>query len=353
MQPANKLPLLREALSLMIDELHRDDTVGIVVYAGASGIVLSPTNNKDVIRSSIDGLMAGGGTNGAAGIEAAYQLAEDTFVPGGINRVILATDGDFNVGVTSHGDLQRLIEEKAKSGVFLTVLGFGMGNLKDGTLETLADKGNGNYAYIDTLSEAQKVLIEQMEGTLVTIAKDVKIQLEFNPLAASAYRLIGYENRMLAAQDFNDDKKDAGEIGAGHTVTALYEIVPAGQDVDVPLVDELKYQTVTEYTPAADSGELMTVKLRYKEPDGDESKLIEVPVQDSGATFAQSSDDFAFAASVAAFGMLLRHSEHVGPMTFAAVAEFAEGAKGQDLYGYRAEFIDLVRKAESIASAPR
>lgn len=363
MQPPNRLPLLQQALRMLVDGLSPNDSVAIVVYAGASGLVLpsTPCRNKGGILSALDNLRAGGSTNGGAGIQLAYDTAADNFIKGGVNRVILATDGDFNVGVTDRGNLLSLIEEKAKSGVFLTVLGVGMGNLKDATLETLADKGNGNYAYIDTLNEAQKVLVDQIGGTLVTIAKDVKIQVEFNPAEVSAYRLIGYENRLLAAQDFNDDKKDAGEIGAGHTVTAFYEIVSAGEQTDLPTIDPLKYQalaldapaddgTPRGLTPAAQSGELMTVKLRYKLSDGDTSTLIEVPVVDGGATFADSSDDFAFALSVASFGMLLRGSPHGANFNYAFVRELADAARGNDAFGYRAEFIDLVDRAAALDS---
>jgi Ca-activated chloride channel family protein len=395
MNQPNKLPLVQESLELLVGQLRRDDSVAMVVYAGASGLALPATSggNRNAIIDAIDRLQAGGSTNGGAGIQLAYDTAIANFREGGINRVILATDGDFNVGVQNRDELQRLIEEKAKSGVFLSVLGYGMGNLKDATLEVLADKGNGNYAYIDTIQEAQKVLVEQMSGTLVTIAKDVKIQVEFNPAEVGSYRLIGYENRMLAAQDFNDDRKDAGEIGAGHTVTALYEIVPAGlaPPDDAPAIDPLKYQgqatkpqsheategDETSHSPsqgegrgeghdnltaAALTGEMMTVKLRYKEPDEDVSKLIEVPVMDAGATFAESSDDFAFAASVASFGMLLRQSfytkatgstpaDAIDLFDYDFVHEVATEARGADPYGYRAEFLQLVEKAKSQASA--
>jgi Ca-activated chloride channel family protein len=264
--------------------------------------------------------------------------------------VILCTDGDFNVGVTNQGDLTRLIEEKAKGGVFLSVLGFGMGNLKDSTMEKLADKGNGNYAYIDTLMEAKKVLVEQMSGTLVTIAKDVKIQIEFNPAVVGSYRLIGYENRLLAKEDFNDDKKDAGEIGAGHAVTALYEIVPAGQKApETKPVDELKYQKPAAPPRDADlNDEMLTLKLRYKQPDGDKSTLMEVPVKDEDTTFAKSSGDFKFASAVAAFGMILRDSPHKGTSNYAAVLEWAEDGLGKDVSGYRHEFIDVVKRAHSL-----
>ncbi|MDP6636608.1 MAG: VWA domain-containing protein, partial [Phycisphaerae bacterium] len=267
----NKLPLVKAAMKMLVEQLGEGDRVAIVVYAGASGLVLDSTScdRKERIISALDKLQAGGSTNGGAGIELAYSVAISNFIKGGTNRVILATDGDFNIGTTNNSELIRLIEKKASSGVFLSVLGFGMGNYKDGRMEKLADKGNGNYAYIDTESEARKVLVREMCGTLVTIAKDVKIQVEFNPAEVTAYRLIGYENRILNKEDFNNDKKDAGDIGAGHTVTALYQIVPAGQKVNVPGVDKLKYSSNTTPSAAADSGEMMTVKLRYKKPDGD------------------------------------------------------------------------------------
>jgi len=365
MQPANKLPLLKEAMEMLVDQLAYDDSVAIVVYAGASGLVLpsTPCEDKGAILSALDRLQSGGSTNGGAGIQLAYDTVVDNFIEGGVNRVILATDGDFNVGTTSQSELVRMIEEKAKSGVFLSVLGFGMGNYKDSTLEKLADKGNGNYAYIDTANEARKVLVEQIGGTLVTIAKDVKIQIEFNPAEVNAYRLIGYENRMLRAEDFNDDTKDAGEIGAGHTVTAFYEIVPAGVEIDLPEVDPLKYQPAVAETfsveesprgpkPAAQGDELMTVKLRYKEPDGDTSKLIEMPVTDGGLTLNDMSDDFVFAGSVASFGMLLRGSEHSGDFTYQAVLEMAQASIGEDPFGYRTEFVNLVKRAIELQLDP-
>ena len=349
MSPANKLPLLVQSLRLLTHRLSETDRVAIVVYAGASGLVLPSTvcNNegKGTVLASLDRLGAGGSTNGGAGIELAYRVASENFIKGGTNRVILATDGDFNVGVTNRGDLVRLIEEKAKSGVFLTVLGFGMGNLKDSNLEQLADKGNGNYAYIDTFDEARKVFVNQLAGTLVTIAKDVKIQVEFNPTQVSAYRLVGYENRILRKEDFNDDQKDAGDIGAGHTVTALYELVPPGKKAEVTSVDPLKYQDQTKLTNAAQSGELMTVKLRYKAPDGDTSTLLEFPTKDRGARYAQASDDFKFAAAVASFAMLLRDSKYRGNASYGAVLELAEEAKGKDPNGYRSEFLQLVHLA--------
>jgi len=351
----NKLPLVRESLKLLVRELNERDRVAMVVYAGNSGLVLAPTggDRKARILQAIDNLEAGGSTNGAAGIELAYQLATDNFIKGGVNRVVLTTDGDFNVGVTSQDELVRLIEAKAKSGVFFSALGYGMGNYKDSTLEKLADKGNGNYAYIDTLNEARKVLVEQMSGTLVTIAKDVKIQIEFNPARVAGYRLLGYENRILAAQDFNDDKKDAGEIGAGHSVTALYELIPAGkrgekEAAKLPEVDPLKYQPMPEVKPldAVAAKELLTLKLRYKQPDGEKSELLEQPLADEVSDYAQASADFKFASAVAGFGMLLRDSKYKGSATFDAVVELTMEGVGRDEFGYRKEFVELVLKAK-------
>ncbi len=350
MNNADKLPLLKRAFSLLADNLRPQDKVSIVVYAGASGVVLEPTSGSDKgeILAALDRLSAGGSTNGGAGIHSAYALAKKGFIQGGINRVILATDGDFNVGTTSEGDLIRLIEDKRKSGVFLSVLGFGSGNLKDATMEKLADKGNGNYAYIDGISEARKVLVEEAGATLVTIAKDVKIQVEFNPAEVASYRLIGYENRKLAHADFNDDTKDAGEIGAGHSVTALYEVVPAGSK-DAPKVDGLKYQGKSGLSAAAGSGELMTVKVRYKEPDGAKSKLLSFPIEDSETALSESSRDFRFSAAIAGFGMLLRGSEHKGDATWKNVRELANGARGSDPNGRRAEFVRLIDTAARLS----
>ena len=374
MQAANKLPLVQAGLKLLVDQLSENDRVALVVYAGGPGLVLDSTTaeQKQVLRNAIDQLQAGGSTNGAGGIELAYRIAREHFIPKGTNRVILCTDGDFNVGLTDQSQLVRLIEEKARTGVFLSVLGFGMGNYKDSTLEKLADQGNGNYAYIDTLHEARKVLVEQMQGTLITIAKDVKIQIEFNPAQAAAYRLIGYENRLLAKEDFNDDQKDAGEIGAGHTVTALYEVIPPGHGTPTGLVDPLKYQapvaavtattTPDSATQAPDaavskqgdsktSDELLTLKLRYKQPDGMTSQLIEVAVKDVGKTFSKASPDFAWAAAVASFGMILRDSSYQGNATLAAVLEIAQANRGDDPAGYRAEFIRMVQMAIPLKSA--
>jgi len=350
MAPGNKLPLVRQAMKELVAELDERDRVGIVTYAGTSGLALrsTPCNEKATILGSIDRLRASGSTNGGAGIAEAYQLAVENFIDGGANRVILCTDGDFNVGVTNRSELVRLIQDRARTGVFLSVLGFGMGNLKNATLEDLADKGNGHYAYIDDIAEARKMLVEGLTGTLITIAKDVKIQVEFNPGKVAAYRLLGYENRVLAHRDFNDDRKDAGEIGAGHTVTALYEVVPAGGKVPGPAVDPLKYQSTAKITSAADSNEMLTVKLRYKQPDGDKSTLMEVPAVDHGATYGEASRDFKFAAAVASFAMVLRGSEYRGTATFDQILELGAEGQGADPKGRRAEFLELVRKAKSL-----
>ncbi len=353
MRDANKLPLVKEGLRMLIEKLGENDRVAMVVYAGAAGMVLpsTPGTQKQQILYAIDSLEAGGSTNGGSGIQLAYDTAVANFIKGGANRVVLATDGDFNVGVTDQSDLLNLIQKKAASGVFLSVLGFGMGNYKDSTLEKLADKGNGNYAYIDSQAEARKVLVEQLSGTLVTIAKDVKIQIEFNPAKVQSYRLIGYENRLLAKEDFNDDRKDAGEIGAGHTVTALYEIVLAGSaSASPPPVDKLEYQSEAQPNDAAaKSADLLTLKLRYKEPDGDTSKLLKFPVADSSQTIAAAGDDFEFAAAVASFGMLLRNSGHKGAANYATVLELAQAGRGDDKEGYRREFIQLVETAQRLS----
>ena len=350
MSDPNKLPLLKDGMKLLVEQLDEDDRVAIVVYAGASGLVLPSTtgDRTQTILRALDRLSAGGSTNGGAGIQRAYDTAIENFVEGGVNRVILATDGDFNVGVTDNGNLTRLIEEKAESGVFLSVLGFGTGNYNDAGLEALADRGNGNYAYIDGIREARKVLVEEMGSTLVTIAKDVKFQVEFNPAEVSAYRLIGYENRVLQDRDFNDDTKDAGEIGAGHSVTALFEVVPAGVEIDIPGVDPLRYQTALQPTDRAASGELLTVSIRYKEPDGDESRLLEVPVRDSEQDLDAATEDYRFQSAVAGFGMILRDSPYKGAATFDSVLDIAEENIGLDQEGYREEFIGLVRRARAI-----
>jgi Ca-activated chloride channel homolog len=352
MDQPNKLPLLKSSFKMLVDQLRAKDKVSIVVYAGAAGMVLPPTDGseKQKIFDAINQLSAGGSTAGGAGIKLAYKTARENFVKGGNNRVILATDGDFNVGASSDAELVRMIEEERKSGVFLTVLGFGMGNYKDNKMQQLANKGNGNHAYIDNISEAKKVLVNEFGGTMFAIAKDVKIQVEFNPAKVAGYRLIGYENRLLNKEDFNDDKKDAGELGSGHTVTALYEIIPAG--VESPLlakVDELKYQKPEVKSPSAHSNELLTIKLRYKKPDGEESILIEKPVEDGNLNLEKTSDNFRWSAAVAEFGMLLRESEFKGNATYAHAARLAQGAKSKDEHGYRQEMIRLIDAMKALA----
>jgi len=344
MMPPDKLPLVRTAMRMLTDVLTERDRVAIVVYAGASGLVLPSTTgeNKDRIHRALAQLEAGGSTNGASGIRLAYQVARSNFIVGGVNRVILATDGDFNVGVTNQSELVSLIERERESGVFLSVLGVGTGNLKDSTMEKLADKGNGNYSYLDTLREARKVLVREAGATLDTIAKDVKIQVEFNPRAVFAYRLIGYENRLLKNEDFNDDKKDAGEIGAGHSVTALYEVVPVGVTVSTSDVDPLKYQRETRPTRAAASGELLTVKVRYKAPDGDTSRLLTRVVMNTPASM---SANVGFASAVAEFGMVLRGSPDSGDASVPAAVARARRFLGSDNEGYRSEFIVLAERA--------
>ena len=352
MEDASKLPLLKSALRMLVNELRDQDRVSIVVYAGAAGIVLPPTpgNQKEKILDAIDQLQAGGSTAGGEGIKLAYKLAQSNLIKSGNNRVILATDGDFNVGISSDNELVRLIEQKRNQGVFLTVLGFGTGNLQDSKMEKLADKGNGNYAYIDNELEAKKVLVKEIGGTLLTIAKDVKIQVEFNPAQVQAYRLIGYENRQLENEDFNDDQKDAGELGAGHSVTALYEIIPVGvkSDVKLPEVDSLKYQQKTIAQREYPSNELMQVKLRYQQPNQTTSQLITATVVDRGLKFTETSNNFKFSAAVAEFGMLLRDSQYQGNASFDQVLQLASQSQGEDLDGYRAEFIRLVQSSKSL-----
>lgn len=351
MNSPDKLPLLKKSFQLLLKELRGQDRVAIVVYAGAAGLVLPSTSgeNKTVINEAIQKLQSGGSTAGGAGIELAYKTAEDNFIKGGNNRVILATDGDFNVGISSTADLIRMIEEKRESGIFLTVLGFGTGNYKDSRMEQLADKGNGNYAYIDNILEAKKVLVSEMGGTLFTLAKDVKIQVEFNPELVQAYRLIGYENRKLKAEDFNNDKKDAGEIGSGHSVTALYEIVPAGIDFSLNAVDDLKYQKTMPEADTDFTDELLTVKFRYKKPDEEVSRLIIKTLKKSQFKNEHTSENFRFAAAVAAFGSILRESEFVSGYKFSDVYKLAESAKGKDKNGYRYEFLKLVQQAELLS----
>ena len=359
MRSPKKLPLLKEAFGKLADRLGSRDRVSIVVYAGASGVVLEPTpgSAEAKIRAALEGLRAGGSTAGASGIRLAYEKAQENFREEAVNRVILATDGDFNVGVTDVGELRRLIQEKARSGVTLSVLGFGAGNIKDDRMETLSNKGNGNYFYIDSAAEAQRVLVEKLTSTLQVIAKDVKLQVELNPAEVRSYRLIGYANRILDKEDFRDDTKDAGDIGAGHDVTAFYEIVPADAEAaggaTRPAVGELKYQRPEALSEAAKSGELLTLKLRYKAPHEKKkqgtSELIAFPVKDGGAGFGDASADFRFGAAVAAFGMLLRDSEHKGKATYAAVAEWARAANAEKSSPQRAQFLELVRKARRLA----
>jgi Ca-activated chloride channel homolog len=348
MMPPDKLPLLRQAMRMLVDVLTERDRVAIVVYAGASGLVLpsTPGDHKATIGRALAELEAGGSTNGAAGIELAYRVARDNFIRGGVNRVILATDGDFNVGVSSQDGLVRLIERERQSGVFLSVLGVGTGNLKDSTMEKLADYGNGNYSYLDSLHEARKVLVHEAGGTLTTVAKDVKIQVEFNPKTVAAYRLIGYENRVLRNEDFNDDRKDAGDMGAGHSVTALYEIVPPGADVDAPSVDALKYQQPARVRDTSTRAELMTVKIRYKEPDGDTSRLLSAVVRND---LERPSRNLGFASAVAEFGMLLSASSNKGGANYQTAVARARKFVGPDLEGYRSEFIELAQRASDLA----
>ncbi len=351
MMDENKLPLVKTSMKLLVDQLREQDKVSLVVYAGNAGLVLPATSGaeKIKIKDAIDKLEAGGSTAGGQGIQLAYKTAKENFKREGNNRVILCTDGDFNVGASSDDELVRMIEQERKSGVFLTVLGYGMGNYKDNKMEKLADKGNGNHAYIDGLNEAKKVLVNEFGGTLFTIAKDVKLQVEFNPAKVQAYRLIGYENRLLNKEDFNNDKKDAGELGSGHTVTALYEVIPAGvKNEFMEGVDKLKYQQQNKST-AAGTDEILTVKFRYKKPDSDISKLIEHIVLDKQVTIAGTSSNFRFAAAVAEFGMLLRDSEFKQSSSFNKAWQLAKDALGRDEEGYRSEFLQLLKNAQSIA----
>ena len=350
MSAGNKLPLVKRSLQALAKQLDERDRLAMVVYAGAAGLVLPTTSGERTpdILAALEGLNAGGSTAGGAGIQLAYDTARAQFAKGGVNRVILCTDGDFNVGLTQRGDLERLIEEQAKSGVYLTVLGFGMGNYKDSTLELLSNKGNGNYGYIDDFSEARRLLVDEMLGTLVAVAKDVKIQVEFNPARVAGYRLIGYENRMLKKEDFNNDLVDAGDVGAGHTVTAFYEVVPAGQPVPGPgEVDALKYQRdVKADRPVSD--DLLTAKLRYKLPDGETSTKLEFALAASNVRALEDAKDFRFAAAVAGFGMILRDSPNRGDFGFNDVLRLAESDLGADPGGYRRDFLTLVRNAAAL-----
>ncbi len=351
MSSHHKLPLVKNSLKMLVKKMRAEDRIALVTYAGNTRVVLesTPGNQKQKIIKAINDLNSGGSTAGAAGIVLAYEQAMKNHLKDGNNRVILATDGDFNVGITNDNDLVRMIEEKRENDVFLTVLGYGMGNYKDGKMEKLADKGNGNYAYIDNISEAKKVLVTEMSGTLLTIAKDVKIQIEFNPTKVASYKLIGYENRLLNDEDFNDDTKDAGELGSGHTVTALYEVVPASGALEAgiskPNVDPLRYQT-NQLSEEATSDEIMTVKFRYKAPKGKVSKLITHYVSDRPVAHDVTSDNFKFSAAVAEFGLLLRNSKYKGTASYDQVVHLAKQGKGKDAKGYRAEFIRLVEKSE-------
>ncbi|MDT8431015.1 MAG: von Willebrand factor type A domain-containing protein [Bacteroidales bacterium] len=390
MNAPNKLPLLKSAFRLLVNELRPQDRVAMVVYAGAAGTVLesTPGSQKTMILEAMDKLQAGGSTAGGAGLKLAYKTAEEHFMEDGNNRIILATDGDFNIGQSSDAEMERLIEQKREKGIFITVLGFGMGNYKDSKMETIADKGNGNYAYIDNVQEANKVLVSEFGGTLFTIAKDVKFQIEFNPARVKGYRLVGYENRLLNDEDFNDDTKDAGEMGAGHTVTALYELIPAGAEGEVVNIDPLKYQSnrgaqgvrvnsedqgdrnrdrsdrtddARTYSNSDRRGntrdqyadELMTIKLRYKQPDGATSTKVEIPVKGKLEKFENTSDDFRFATAVAEYGMILRGSDYLEQGSIAEVLEMARGARGDDNEGYRGEFIKIVRTTESLLAAQK
>ncbi|QKZ13989.1 vWA domain-containing protein [Spirosoma sp. KUDC1026] len=354
MNDANKLPLVQASLNLLVDQLRPTDRVALVVYAGAAGLVLPPTpgDQPQRIKDAINQLRAGGSTAGGAGITLAYQVARDNFISNGNNRVILATDGDFNVGVADTGELQRLIEDERKTGIFLSVLGFGMGNLKDARLETLADKGNGNYAYIDNLPEARKVFINEFGGTLFTVAKDVKLQLEFNPAHVQAYRLLGYENRRLANEDFKNDQKDAGDLGAGHSVTALYELIPtSAKSPYLARPDSLKYQQPVATTAAVRSGELVTLKVRYKQPADSVSQELQHVVKTQAIPFSEATPDFRFAAAVAEFGLLLGESAYKGSARYGQVVKLAKGALTNDSEGYRSEFVRLVKTASGLVSS--
>jgi Ca-activated chloride channel homolog len=348
MQSPDKLPLVKQAFRALVKELRPQDRVAIVVYAGAAGLVLPPTDGGDqrAILEAIDRLEAGGSTAGGAGIRLAYDVAREHFNREGNNRVILATDGDFNVGVSSDAEMVRLIEQRREEGTFLTVLGFGTGNLKDSKMEQMADKGNGHYAYIDSFREAQKVFVQEFGGTLFTVAKDVKIQVELNPARVRSYRLLGYENRLLNREDFADDRKDAGELGSGHSVTALYEVVPVGARAVAEVDDSLVYQDVNVRPDARRSEELLTVRVRYKDPQGTVSRLLETPVKDRSD--GRASEDMRFASAVAGFALLLRDSEHRGGASFDQVLTLARGARGDDENGYRGEFIGLVEAAKTL-----
>jgi Ca-activated chloride channel family protein len=355
MDSPERLPLLKSALKLLINQLRQQDHVSLVTYASGTQVVLEPTSgaHKAKIIAALENLRPGGSTYGAGGIKLAYDMAQQGYIKGGINRIMLATDGDFNVGITNFETLKNMVEEKRKGGVSLSTLGFGVGNYNDRLMEQLADAGNGNYSYIDTLNEGQKVLVNEMTSTLATIAKDVKIQIEFNPDVVSEYRLIGYENRMLKREDFNNDKVDAGDVGAGHTVTALYELTLKGQPGTVDPLRYGKEKNQSEARPVAEkSGELAFLRMRYKAPDGDVSKLVEWPLHrdDVKSSFAQASAEFRFAAAVAAFGQQLRGGKHTGSMSYGEIARIASESRGEDAFGYRGEFLRLVNLAQSLST---
>jgi Ca-activated chloride channel family protein len=354
MSDANKLPLVKSSLKMLVDQLRPQDKVALVVYAGAAGVVLPSTagDKKETIKNAIDNLSSGGSTAGGEGIKLAYHIAMQNLIKHGNNRIVLATDGDFNVGASSDDDMEKLIEKKRESGIFLSVLGYGMGNYKDSKMETLADKGNGNYAYIDNITEARKTLVNEFGGMLFTVAKDVKLQVEFNPAKVQAYRLLGYENRMLNKEDFNDDKKDAGDMGSGHTVIAFYEIVPAGIKDDYAVtVDPLKYQKNEEKVAANNSAEMMTIKFRYKEPVSSTSKMSLISINDSPKPFNTTTADFKFASAVAEVGMLLRDSKFKQKSSFAHAIATARAGKGADAEGYRSEFIRLAESAKLMSKS--
>lgn len=359
MNAQNKLPLLKSALKMLVNELRPEDKVSIVVYAGAAGVVLEPTdgNDKQKIYEALDNLNAGGSTAGGAGLKLAYNMAHKNFLKGGNNRIILATDGDFNIGVSTNDEMEKLIEAERDKGIYITVTGFGMGNYKDSKMEIIADKGNGNYFYIDNLQEARKALVEEFGGTLFTIAKDVKFQLEFNPQLVAGYRLIGYENRLLNKEDFNDDQKDAGEIGSGHTVTALYEIIPVGAEDTrkyIPGVDALKYQKEITKKKKGDNefaNELLTMKLRYKKPNENNSTLMVTTVKHNVSSFKDASNDFRFVSSVAAWGMKLKNSKYIKETSYSSIIEWAKKAKAEDEYGYKGEMIRLMQTAQSLSTS--
>jgi Ca-activated chloride channel homolog len=353
MQDPNKLPLVKASMNMLVDQLREEDHVAIVVYAGAAGLVLpsTPGSDKMKIKEAIQALEAGGSTAGGAGIKLAYATAKEHFNREGNNRVILCTDGDFNVGASSDDAMERLIEKERNSGVFLTVLGYGMDNYQDAKMQKLADKGNGNHAYIDQITEAKKVLVNEFGGTLFTIAKDVKLQVEFNPANVQGYRLIGYENRLLAKEDFNNDKKDAGDMGSGHTVTALYEVIPAGIKTSLlDHVDALKYKPLTNVSNISMGKELMTIKIRYKKPDSLESRLLEHPLSGTNKSWRDASENFRFAAAVAGYGMLLRKSEFAGNLNYMTIQQMAKTAIGTDKEGYRQEFLKLVSRTARLSN---